>query len=82
MAGKAPHIAGVVVDGDRLTIHLLAPDPQFLTRMAQPIFCAVPSNTPIDPKGVRDAPLGRALLRHLLHPGQERSPPAQPQLPR
>ncbi len=56
VAGKTPHIAGVVVNGDRLTIRLLAPDPEILARMAQPTFCAVPSNTPIDPKGVRTLP--------------------------
>ena len=43
-------------NGDRLTIRLLAPDPEILARMAQPIFCAVPSDTPIDPKGVRTLP--------------------------
>jgi peptide/nickel transport system substrate-binding protein len=53
MAGKTPHISGVVAQGDMLTIHLLAPDPQILPRLAQPIFCAVPPDMPVDPKGVR-----------------------------
>ena len=51
MAGKAAHIAGVTATGDTLTIRLLAPAPDFLSRIAQPAFCAVPSNTPI--KGTR-----------------------------
>ena len=51
MAGKASHIAGVTATGDTLTIRLLAPAPDFLSRIAQPAFCAVPSNTPI--KGAR-----------------------------
>ena len=51
MAGKAVHIAGVTAIGDTLTIRLLAPAPDFLSRIAQPAFCAVPSNTPI--KGTR-----------------------------
>ena len=48
MAGKAAHIAGVTATGDTLTIRLLAPAPDFLSRIAQPAFCAVPSNTPIN----------------------------------
>jgi peptide/nickel transport system substrate-binding protein len=51
MAGKASHIAGVTANGDTLTIRLLAPEPDFLSRIAQPAFCVVPSNTPI--KGTR-----------------------------
>ena len=47
--GKATHIAGVIAHGDTLTIRLLAPAPDFLSRIAQPAFCAVPSDTPIDP---------------------------------
>ena len=56
MAGKTPHISGVVARRDTLTIHLIAPDPQILARLAQPIFCAVPSNTPINPKGEPEIP--------------------------
>jgi peptide/nickel transport system substrate-binding protein len=56
MAGKASHIAGVVASGDELTIRLRAPAPDFLARIAQPAFCAVPSNTPIDRNGVRVIP--------------------------
>ena len=54
MAGNASHIAGVTATGDTLTIRLLAPAPDFLSRIAQPAFCAVPSNTPIN--GVRVIP--------------------------
>lgn len=52
MAGKATHISGVIARGNDLTIHLLKPEPDIVSRLAQPFFCAVPSNTPIDPKGV------------------------------
>ena len=52
MAGTEPHISGIVADGDILTIHLLAPQANFLSLIAQPVFCAVPSNTPIHPGGV------------------------------
>ncbi len=51
MAGKAAHITGVVANRDTLTIRLRAPAPDFLSRIAEPAFCAVPSNTPI--KGTR-----------------------------
>jgi YVTN family beta-propeller protein len=52
-AGKAPQIAGIVVRGNELTIHLIAPAPDFPAQTAGQAMCAVPSNTPIDPKGVR-----------------------------
>jgi peptide/nickel transport system substrate-binding protein len=55
-AGKAAHISGVVADGDKLSITLVEPAPDFLARIAMPFFCAVPLNTPIDPNGVRAIP--------------------------
>jgi YVTN family beta-propeller protein len=45
-AGKAKHIAGVTVNGSRLTIRLTGPAPDFLTRIAMPFFCPVPLDTP------------------------------------
>ncbi len=56
MAGNAGHIAGVVADGDTLTIRLVAPAPDFLSRLALSAFCAVPSNTPVDRNGVAAVP--------------------------
>jgi YVTN family beta-propeller protein len=55
-SGKAAHISGVVADGDKLSITLAAPAPDFPARIAMPFFCAVPLNTPIDPKGVPAIP--------------------------
>jgi YVTN family beta-propeller protein len=55
-AGKAPDISGVIARGDTLVIHLLAPEPDFPAQLAQPAFCAVPADTPIDPRGVRTLP--------------------------
>jgi YVTN family beta-propeller protein len=52
MAGKASHISGVSVQGARLTIRLLSPAPDFLSRIAEPQMCAVPSDTPINSHGV------------------------------
>jgi ABC-type transport system substrate-binding protein len=50
MAGKAAHIAGVTARANTLTIRLTEPAPNLPTRLAQPFFCAVPSNTPPDPQ--------------------------------
>ena len=70
MAGKAPHIAGVVARGDALTIRLRKPLPDFLSRLAQPIFCAVPPTTPIDPKGVLAIPSAGPYYVTSYTPGQ------------
>jgi peptide/nickel transport system substrate-binding protein len=51
-AGRAAHISGVVAQGNVLTIHLLKPEPDIVSRLAQPFFCAVPPDTPINPNGV------------------------------
>jgi peptide/nickel transport system substrate-binding protein len=52
MAGKAAHIAGVTARANTLTIRLTDPAPNLPARLAQPFFCAVPSNTPIEPHSV------------------------------
>jgi YVTN family beta-propeller protein len=56
MAGKTEHIAGVIVRRNRLVIRLVAPQPDFVARMAMPFFCAVPPGTPLDPKGIPTIP--------------------------
>jgi YVTN family beta-propeller protein len=55
-AGKATDIAGVVANGDKLRIRLIHPAPDLPARLALAVFCAVPTNTPIDPRGVRTVP--------------------------
>jgi YVTN family beta-propeller protein len=55
-SSKAAHISGVVADRDKLSITLVEPAPDFLARLAMPFFCAVPLNTPIDPKGIPAIP--------------------------
>jgi YVTN family beta-propeller protein len=70
LAGKATHISGVTVRGKTLTIRLIAPAPDLLARLAQPFFCAVPSNTPIDPKGVRIIPAAGPYRVASYTPGQ------------
>jgi hypothetical protein len=47
MRRETDHISGIHAQGDKLTIRLLTPEPDIPTRLAQPFFCAVPTNTPI-----------------------------------
>ena len=42
----APHVRGISVRGDTITITLTKPSPTFLERLALPFFCAVPATTP------------------------------------
>jgi YVTN family beta-propeller protein len=49
IAGKARHIAGIQARGDRLTVRLTARAPDLPARLASPLFCAVPTDTPIRP---------------------------------
>jgi peptide/nickel transport system substrate-binding protein len=70
MAGKTAHIAGVIARGNTLTIRLTAPAPSLLARVSEPAFCAVPSDTPIDPKGVREIPSAGPYRVASEAPGQ------------
>jgi YVTN family beta-propeller protein len=70
MAGKAPHIAGVITRGNTLTIRLVAPAPDLPARITEPAFCAVPSDTPIDPQGVRVIPSAGPYQVASYTPGQ------------
>jgi DNA-binding SARP family transcriptional activator/ABC-type transport system substrate-binding protein len=54
--GRAAHISGMRAAGDRLTIKLTRPSPDFLDRLSLPFFCVVPAGTPIVPQGVAPAP--------------------------
>jgi peptide/nickel transport system substrate-binding protein len=46
-SGRARHISGLSASGDRLTIRLRHPDPILPQRLAMPVFCAVPDDTPV-----------------------------------
>jgi YVTN family beta-propeller protein len=70
MSGRASHIAGVVARASTLTIRLTAPHPDLPSRLAQPFFCAVPSDTPIDPKGERVIPSAGPYTVASYTPGQ------------
>lgn len=55
-AGRAAHVSGIRVRGDRISVTLIRPSPDFLERLALPYFCPVPRDTPILPGGVQDRP--------------------------
>jgi peptide/nickel transport system substrate-binding protein len=44
-AGSARHVRGIVARGDRLSITLARPGGDLLSRLAMPLFCAVPTDT-------------------------------------
>ena len=70
ISGRAAHISGLSVRGDRLTIKLTAAAPDFLLRLAVPFFCAVPLTTPLDPDGVRVIPSAGPYYVTSYIPGQ------------
>ncbi len=50
---KAKTASGVVAQGNKLTITLTRKAPDFLSRIAMPFFCAIPTDTPINSNGVQ-----------------------------
>jgi len=70
MAGKASGISGVIADGDKLIIRLRAPAPDFLSRIALPGFCPVPTDTPINPAGEATVPSAGPYYVASYTPGQ------------
>jgi YVTN family beta-propeller protein len=70
MAGKTGHISGIQVRGDKLTVRLLTPEPDFASRLAQPFFCAVPTDTPVDPNGIAVVPSAGPYYVSSYTPGR------------
>jgi serine/threonine-protein kinase len=52
LAGESEHISGLRAEGDTLTIELTEPVPDLLERISLPIFCPVPTETPLAVGGV------------------------------
>ena len=50
--GHTDHVAGIVAQGDILTIRLTAPSADFLRRLTLPYFCPLPVGTPTVPGGI------------------------------
>src|SRR5262249_34818671 len=55
-AGRAAHVRGIAVRGNRISFTLLKPSPDFLERLALPYFCPVPQSTTIEDGGVQGTP--------------------------
>ena len=68
--GKAKHISGISVHGNKLTIRLTDDSGRLLAALATAFFCAVPSDTPIDPKGVRTVASAGPYYVSSYTPGQ------------
>ena len=68
--GKAHQISGITVRGDTLTIRLVAPSGDLPARLADPPTCAVPSDTPADPNGIRVLPSAGPYYLQSFTPGQ------------
>src|SRR5262249_32652115 len=68
-AGRTKHISGVTASGDKLTIRLTGPAPDFLTRISMPFFCAVPLDTPVT-RHVRTGPGAGPSYVASYTPGQ------------
>jgi YVTN family beta-propeller protein len=66
-SGKAGHLAGVVTSGDKLSITLVHPAPSILARIAMPLFCAVPLNTPPSPQAAIPSAGPYYIASHALH---------------
>ncbi len=50
--GRASHVSGIRLRGNRISFTLERPSPDFLERLALPYFCPVPRTTPIVVEGV------------------------------
>jgi len=70
IAGKATHISGVIAKGNKLTIRLRAPAGDLAARMSLPGFCAVPTDTPINPDGEPTIPSAGPYYVKSYTPGR------------
>jgi ABC-type transport system substrate-binding protein len=67
-AGKAKHISGLVARGNTLTITLTHAEPDVLSQLAVPFFCAVPPGTPFE--GVSSVPAAGPYYVSSYNPAQ------------
>jgi ABC-type transport system substrate-binding protein/tRNA A-37 threonylcarbamoyl transferase component Bud32 len=58
--GRARHISGLTVRGNTLSITVVRPSGDFLTRISMPAFCPVPLSIPIHTKGLLEKPIPSA----------------------
>jgi peptide/nickel transport system substrate-binding protein len=71
LAGKAAKAAGVVADGQKLTVKLTRPAPDFPARIAMPFFSAIPVSTAIEPQGLHTIPSGGPYTIASYTPGRQ-----------
>jgi YVTN family beta-propeller protein len=69
-AGKTHELPGVSVHGNELTIRLVAPAPDLLSRLSTPVFCAVPEVTPTKVTGDTVIPSAGPYYVDSYVPGQ------------
>lgn len=55
--GKAKTASGVKVNGNKLTITLTKPAPDFIARITLPFFSAIPKSLPVNPQGETTPPM-------------------------
>jgi ABC-type transport system substrate-binding protein len=55
-AGRAAHVAGITVHGNRISFTLVKRSPDFLERLSLPYFCPVPPGTAILDGGIQGTP--------------------------
>ena len=80
--GKAQHASGITVNGNKLTIKLTKPAPDFLNRIAMWFFCAIPMNTSVDPAKERPLSDRRPVLHLRVDAQAPHRSQAQPELHR
>ena len=68
-SGKASNVSGIAAKGQTLRISLIAPSPDFTSRVAMGAFCAVPLNYPVDPQNQPPASAGPYYIA-AFQPGQ------------
>ena len=69
LSGAATTASGVTTSGDTLTVHLVRPAPDFVTRMAMPFFCAIPAGLPAVPQSFRPIPMAGPYYIASATPG-------------
>ena len=55
-SGKAKTVSGIKVNGNQISFTLTQQDPGFLSKIAMPFFCAIPTDTKIDSHGLNEVP--------------------------
>ena len=68
--GSGKHVAGVIARGRRLTIRLVKPGPDIMSRLAMPFFCAVPKGLPASAQGVNTFPSAGPYFISSRTPGK------------